>query len=240
MVNRRKNCWRLLSFINIFESKEWCMQLLRKTNFTQIICWLLQIDFARPNSCEHQNEIQSALWSCRSLNIFKAASYNAEEKEGSFLMVINLSDKGKNIINLLNMLKLVDETTFKDERELIVYSVGPSNEFKNQFLSWKLLYLPSQHLNLLLFWKYFATWHGKCIVYGIGSAAKVRVIEQIRNKGTGSIVLQSCVDFATMASQLLPMLKLFILMKQKFNPLSQNWIHGTLFVKFQSFKLSFC
>ena len=44
------------------------------------------------------------------------------------------------------MLKVVDEMTLKDERELIVYSDGPSSEFKNQFITGKPL---SQHLNLV-------------------------------------------------------------------------------------------
>ena len=51
---------------------------------------LLQIDLAMLYSCEYQNEIPSALWSCRSVNLFKAATYNAEGKEGFFFMVINL------------------------------------------------------------------------------------------------------------------------------------------------------
>ena len=51
---------------------------------------LLQIDLAVLYSCEYQNEIASALWSCRSVNLFKAATYNAEGKEGFFFMVINL------------------------------------------------------------------------------------------------------------------------------------------------------
>ena len=33
------------------------------------------------------------------------------------------------------------------------------------------------------------------------------------------------------------MLKLFTLMRQKFNPLSQNWIRGTSFVRLQEFQI---
>lgn len=44
-------------------------------------CKLLQVDSAMAYNCEYQNEIQSALWSCRSVNIFRTATYNAEEKE---------------------------------------------------------------------------------------------------------------------------------------------------------------
>ena len=93
-------------------------------------CTLLQVDYAVAYSCKYQNEILAALWSCRSVNLFTAATYNAEGKEESFLIVTNSSDKEKNSVCNF-MLKLVDEMTFKDERELIVYSDGPSSEFKN-------------------------------------------------------------------------------------------------------------
>ena len=52
-------------------------------------------------------------------------------KEESFLIVTNLSDKGTNSVCII-MLKLVDEITLKEERELIVCSGGSTNEFKNQ------------------------------------------------------------------------------------------------------------
>ena len=117
---------------------------------------LLQVDFTMAYSYEDQNKIQYALWSRRSVNLFTGANYNAEGKEEPFLIVTNLSDKGKNSVCTF-MLKIVDEMTFKDEKELMVYSDGPSSEFKNQFIPGKLLFILSQHLNLPVSWKYFAT-----------------------------------------------------------------------------------
>ena len=70
---------------------------------------LLQVDFAMVNSCEYQNEIQVALWLGRYINVFTAATYNAERK--AF------------------MLEVVDELTFKDKRDFTVYSDGPSKQF---------------------------------------------------------------------------------------------------------------
>ena len=75
-------------------------------------CMLLQADFAMAYSCEYQNEIQSALWWCRSVNLFTAATYNAKGKKESFLIVTNSSDKGENSVYAF-MLKLVDEMTFQ-------------------------------------------------------------------------------------------------------------------------------
>ena len=76
------------------------------------------------------------------MNYFTAATCNAEGKEETFLIVTNSSDKWKNSVCTF-MFKLVDEMTFKDARELIVYSDGPSSEFKNQFITGKLLYIPT-------------------------------------------------------------------------------------------------
>ena len=67
-------------------------------------------------------------WSLPSghIDLFPAATYNAEEKEKSFLIVTNSSDNGKNSVCTF-MHKLIDEMA------LIVYSNRPS-EFKNQFM----------------------------------------------------------------------------------------------------------
>ena len=63
-----------------------------------------------------------------------------------------------------------------------------------------------QQLNLTVSCKYFANSHGKGVVDDSG-AVKARVREQVRNKGKGSIVVQSSVDFATVACKLLPNVK---------------------------------
>ena len=84
-------------------------------------CMLMQVDFARACSCKYQNDIQFALWSHRSANLFTAATYNAEGKEESFLILTNSSGKAKNSVHAF-MFKLIDEMTVKGERELIVYS----------------------------------------------------------------------------------------------------------------------
>ena len=54
-------------------------------------------------SCEYQNEIQ---------NLFMAATYNANGKEESFLIVTNSPDKGKNSVCTF-ILKLIDESLLK-------------------------------------------------------------------------------------------------------------------------------
>ena len=113
---------------------------------------LLQVGFAMAYSSECQNEYQSGLWSRRSVNVFTDTNYIADGKEESFLIVINSPDKGKNSVCTF-MLKLVDEIAFKDQKKLIVYSDGQSSEFKNQFITGKLLYLLSQHRKLPVSWK---------------------------------------------------------------------------------------
>lgn len=98
------------------------MQRLRKKNLTQVVCYSKLI-LQMTHRCEYQNEIQSALWSLRSVNLFTAVTYNAKGKEELFLIVTNSPDKGENSVCTF-MLKLVDGMIFKDERELIFFSDG--------------------------------------------------------------------------------------------------------------------
>ena len=96
-------------------------------------------------SCKYQNEVQSALWSCQTVNLFTAATYDTNGKEKSFLIVTDSQDKSKNNVFTF-ILQLLDEIKFQPGEELIVYSDGPSSEFKNKFITGKILFLLSDKL----------------------------------------------------------------------------------------------
>ena len=177
-------------------------------------CHLLQVDFAMAYSCAYQNEVQSALWSCQTVNLFTAATYDTNGKEKSFLIVTDSQDKSKNNVFTF-ILQLLDEIKFQPGEELIVYSDGPSSEFKNKFITGRLLFLLSDKLKRNVWWKYFATSHGKGVVDGIGGAAKARVHEQIRSRGPGAVVVQNLFDFANVSAKLLKNVKVIHISKDE-------------------------
>ena len=90
-------------------------------------------------NCEYQNEVQSASWSRQTVNLFTAATYDTNGKEKSFLIVANSQEKGKNSVFTFIM-QLVDEIKFQPGEKLTVSSDGPSSEFKNKFITGKLLF----------------------------------------------------------------------------------------------------
>ena len=137
-------------------------------------------------SCEYQNEVQSALWSCQTVNLFTAATYDTNGKEKSFLIVTDLQDNGKNSVFTFTV-QLVVEIKFQPGEKLIAYSDQPSSGFRNKFITGKVLFLLSDKLKRNVQWKYFATSRGKGTVDGI--AAKARVCEQIRSKVPGEVVV---------------------------------------------------
>ena len=59
--------------------------------------------------------------------------------------------------------------------EVIIWSDGPSAEFKNQFVTGKLLHELMMVFEKPYTWKYFETSHGKGISDGIGGALRARV-----------------------------------------------------------------
>ncbi|XP_071839631.1 uncharacterized protein [Apostichopus japonicus] len=165
--------------------------------------YVLQIDFAMAYSCEYQNEIQSALWSRQSVNLFTAAVYDPSGQCSSHLIVTDSSDKGKDSVFTF-VGALVEDLQLSAEEELIIYSDGPSSEFKNKYITGKFLSLLSEDLNRPITWKYFATSHGKGVVDGIGGAAKARVRDKVRSKGKDALVVQSAQDFANAVKKLMP------------------------------------
>jgi len=163
---------------------------------------ILQIDFAMNYSCEYQNEVQSALWSRGSVMLFTAAvTYKTDCK--TYLICSNSSDKGKNTIAVfLSTLYELIEDGSRDPQHEIIWSDGPSSEFKNRFMVHLIKHLSAKY-NKPFTWKYFATSHGKGVIDGIGGRAKSLVRMTVMSKGSGSPVVQNSTDFVRVASGLL-------------------------------------
>ena len=82
----------------------------------------------------------------------------------------------------------------------IIWSGGPSSEFKNKIMV-KFLQLHSQKYKTAFLWKYFATSHGKGIVDGIGGKAKALVCAKDMTKGDDRTIAQSSNNFSKAAEQ---------------------------------------
>ena len=157
-------------------------------------------------SCEYQNEIQSAPWSRESVMLFTAAmTYKAECK--TFLIVSDSRDKGKDTVTVFIDF-LYSHFGATDATEGIIWSDGPSSEFKNKYMV-KFLQSLSQKYNQQFSWKYFAASHGKGIVDGVGGSAKSLVRSKVMSQGDDRIVVQSSWNFANAAQKLLHKTEVF-------------------------------
>ena len=92
--------------------------------------------------------------------------------------------------------------------EDIIWSHGPTSEFKNKYMV-KFLQSLSQKYNQQFSWKYFATSHGKGIVDSVGGRAKSLVRSKVMSQGDDHIVVQSSWDFANAAQKLLHKTEVF-------------------------------
>jgi IS1 family transposase len=170
---------------------------------------VLQCDFAMAYSCEYQSEIQSALWSRNSINLFTAALYSQDQACQSFLVVSDCQTKGKDAVyTFLHRIISQFEQQLEHNDSLIIYTDGPSSEFKNKFMAKLAVYL-SCKLNCKVLWKYFATSHGKGVVDGIGGAAKSQVRRRVMSKGKDAEIVQNTTDFYNVVSKVMKGVKIF-------------------------------
>ncbi|CAL4130964.1 unnamed protein product [Meganyctiphanes norvegica] len=164
---------------------------------------VLQLDFAMAYSCEYQKEIQGALWSRNIINLFTAALYSSNLPCNSFLVVTDSKDKGKNsVFTFIN--KIIDQLpNFNSNEKLIIYTDGPSSEFKNKFCV-KIVSNLSKKLKINVQWNYFATSHGKGVVDGIGGSAKALVRSKVKSMSDDSVIIQNSTDFFQTVKILMP------------------------------------
>ena len=86
---------------------------------------------------------------------------------------------------------MTDYIQFEKGDMLIIYTDGPSSEFKNRYIV-KLVSMLSKKFQCKVSWKYFGTSHRKGVVDGIGGSAKSLVRKRVMNQGKNAVIVQDC------------------------------------------------
>ncbi|KAF8793879.1 hypothetical protein HNY73_001911 [Argiope bruennichi] len=182
---------------------------------------VLQVDFAMSYSCEWQSEIQSALWSRENVTLFTAALFEKNHKTQSYLIVSDTKDKSKLSVSAF-ILKLLEIIKFQANKpKLIIWSDGPSSEFKNKFICYFLFILFKTQKHFSSFeWKYSATSHGKGVVDGIGGTAKSRVYAEVKARRA---IVQNAVDFATVAAKVVQNITVIPMLQKDIDKTQIDW-----------------
>ena len=158
---------------------------------------VLQVDFAMDYNTQHNaKEVQSAIYGRQNVVIFTAAVRH----EGSWnsYSVVTDSDKYKNTVRVCIMMIMKDFLSTADISavdKFIIWSDGPSCEFRNQFCTGKLLFEMCMLVKRVSYWKYFAASHGKGVCDGIGGGLKARVGEHAKGKHRDNVMVQNYKDF---------------------------------------------
>ena len=164
---------------------------------------VVQIDYAMNFTSEWQDEIQSALWHRCSVTLFTIAKYtNGFEQTG--LICSDCGSKGmESSAVFLNQIYDQMGVDSDDGMKEVIWSDGPTSEFKNRFMVETLKQLSAKY-NKEFTWKFSATSHGKGIVDGVGGKAKSMVREKMFAKRfQDRIVVQSPYDFYEAAKKLM-------------------------------------
>ena len=71
---------------------------------------------------------------------------------------------------------------------LVIYTDGPSSEFKNRYIV-KLVSMLSKKFQFKVSWKNFPTSHRKGVVDGIGGSANSQVRKRVMNQGKNAVIV---------------------------------------------------
>ena len=123
-------------------------------------CCLLQMDFAENYTVTYQDEIQSAHWRQRQITVYTVMLYH-RNKVISRVIVTDCRDHQKRSVAAFTA-SVIDSVKceLKTVRNIVVWTDGPSSQYKNKFI-FVLTAKLAEVYNLELSWNYFATSHGK-------------------------------------------------------------------------------
>ena len=113
--------------------------------------------------------------------------------------------------------KLYDQVISKSEEveEEIIWSDGPTSEFKNKFMVHLLAFLSEKHGKKFL-WKFSATSHGKGVVDGVGGNVKSAVRGySLQKKKKDKIIVQDVESFFRVASMKMKATKVFMVKQEE-------------------------
>ena len=130
---------------------------------------LFHFDFAQNYTCSYQDAAQSAYWCQKQVTIFTVSIYKKDTKKMAAIVSDNLNHSKESICVYL-------ETLFKkytvSGMNIVLWSDGPSSQFKNRFMLQYLQILKQSFQAKSIAWNFFAASHGKGSVDGIGAVLK--------------------------------------------------------------------
>ena len=131
--------------------------------------------------CQQQSEVQSALWTRGSINLFTCAVYHKNQTK-TFLICTDYKGKDK-FSNGTFLEHLYENELLNDGKVLnkVIRSDGPTAEFKNKFMR-QLIENLSLKYNKPFTWKFCATSHGKGVVDGVGGNVKSTVRRKVMSQ----------------------------------------------------------
>ena len=162
----------------------------------------LQIGYAMAYQCMYQHEVSRALWFRESIHLFICALTHTGLKT---TMVICTDYKSKDKFSNRTFLEyLYDNIIPKNDevKEEIIWSDGPTSQFKNKYLCYLMNRFSTKYIKSIL-WKFSATSHGKGVVDGIGGNDKSIVQSQSMGKRKDKIIVQDTKSFYQVASKAL-------------------------------------
>lgn len=131
---------------------------------------LLQQDFAENYTAVSQDEIQSAHWRQRQISIYTMMHWHRQTTT-STIAVSDVRDHEKKAVACYTSKILEKIAESPTVRKVIIWTDGPSSQFKNRYIFALLAKLVAV-FGLVIEWKYFATSHGKGPNDALGGTAK--------------------------------------------------------------------
>ena len=176
---------------------------------------LVHVDFAENYRNDQQNEIQSAYFGHQSFSLFTSCCYYKDDEnilqQKSIVIVTESSDHNRvtSISSLKKVVEIVENSSGKNFRRLIVWSDGMSAQFRSRFV-FKLL-AGTLFLEKEISWFYNERHHGKGPMDGVGGTIKNVVFRKVKS---GQTVVYTPEDFAKVAGNFVPSIATVYLPKE--------------------------
>lgn len=165
-------------------------------------CWyhtlLIQVDFSENYKLTYQDEVQSAHFNTPGISLF-TVSLAFQGKITSECIVSPFTNHTIGEI-MPYMTHLFDKYITDDVQEVQIFSDGARQQFKSSACMRTVEWL-AQTFKVDVHWNYFASYHGKGRVDGIGATLKMSVWLRVLN---GLYVCQSVADFCKAAKNHCP------------------------------------